>query len=122
MYFGNYDNDGKYIGFYTKEIHGDKIPTPNIELSELEWQEALTGRYKVIKGKHTYAPYAPTIDEIKQQELSALDTEYQTQFAELSQSLGMATLGDNADLVTSIKADYANLKTEYDTKRGEIIG
>ncbi len=122
MYYGNYDNEGKYIGFYTKDIHGKNIPAPNIELSEKEWQEALTGDYKVLKGKHTYAPYVPTIDEIKQQELSTLDAEYQPQFAELSSALSMATLSDNTNLLTSIKADYAALKAEYDAKRGEING
>jgi hypothetical protein len=122
MYYGNYENDGNYIGFYTKDIHGENIPTPNIELTDEEWQEALTGNYKVIKGKHTYASYVPTTSEIRQQQLSTLDAEYQPQFTSLSQALGMATLSDNTVLITSIKADYVALKTEYDTKRGEIDG
>ena len=63
-----------------------------------------------------------TADEIKKNELDALDVEYQPQFTELSQALNMATLSDNSDLITRIKADYAALKAEYDTKRGEING
>jgi hypothetical protein len=58
----------------------------------------------------------------KDQLTANLDAEYQPQFAELSQALGMATLANNTDLITSIKADYVALKTEYDTKRGEING
>ena len=72
MYFGNYDNKCNYIGFYTKDIHGDKIPAPNIELNEKQWQEALTGDYKVIKGKHTYAPTQPTTEELRQQALNVI--------------------------------------------------
>lgn len=123
MYYGNYDSNGKYMGFYTNEIHGANIPTPTIELSEKEWQEALTGNYKVVDGKHTYCePTSPTNEEIKQQKLSELDSEYQPQFAELSKSLGMATLAENTHLITSIKTDYATLKAEYDAKRGGISG
>ncbi len=123
MYFGNYDITGKYIGFYTKEINGDNIPIPNIELSEKEWQEALIGNYKVINDKHTYCEPIPlTAEEIKRQDLSALDEKYQPQFAELSRALNMAALAENSILITSIKIDYMTLKTEYDTKRGEIDG
>lgn len=122
MYYGKHSNDGKYIGFYTKDIHGDKIPTPNIELNEEQWQEALTGNYKVINGKHTYAPYVPTKNEIRQQQLATLDAEYQPQFLELSQVLSMAILSDNTNIITSIKSNYAALKAEYNAKRGEING
>ncbi|MCC5464802.1 hypothetical protein [Pelosinus baikalensis] len=123
MYYGNYDPNGTYIGFYVKDIHGDNIPTSNIELSEAEWQEALTGNYKVIGGKHTYCDSElPAEGEIEDQKLAILDAEYQQQFAELSQALGIATLAENTNLTTSIKADYLTLKTEYDTKRGEVNG
>jgi len=121
MFYGNYDSDGNYIGFYTKDIHGENIPTPNIELSEREWQEALTDNYKVINGRHTYCEPVPLdIEQIKQQKLTVLDAEYQSQFAELSEAFGIATLGDNIDLIANIKTDYVELKAEYDTKRGEI--
>lgn len=34
-YFMNYDeNTGKIKGFYTKSIHGDNIPTPNVEITQ----------------------------------------------------------------------------------------
>lgn len=56
------------------------------------------------------------------QMLSSLDAEYQPQFLELSQALGVAMLADNALLITNLKLDYAELKDEYDTKRGEIDG
>jgi len=60
------------------------------------------------------------VDITKEDKFTALDAEYQLQFAELSQALGMAVLADNADLITSIKADYVELKADYDAKR-EVI-
>jgi hypothetical protein len=119
-YSGAYDSTGKYIGFYTKDIHDETIPTPNVELTEEEWQQALTGNYRVIDGKHTYSPYIPTDEEIKARKITALDAEYQPQFSELSQALGIATLADNTTLITGLKADYLELKAEYDEKR-EVI-
>lgn len=63
----------------------------------------------------------PTPSLAKEQNIASLDAEYQPQFAELSQALGVAMLADNTDLITSIKTDYVSLKAEYDTKRGEIV-
>jgi len=161
MYYGHYDDDGKYLGFYTPEIHCGKIPiyntepiikevvsshesedeadeepqtithepgtvivgeewdlstipTPNIEMPEQEWREALTGDYKVIDGKHTYSPPPePTAEEIINSQLTALDAEYQAQFTELAQALGLATLDNNTELIAEIHEEYAGLKTEY---------
>lgn len=62
-YKGTYNNDGEYTGFYTKEIH-ENIPQPNIELSEEEWQQALSKNYKVINGIHTYSAFNQNQQEI----------------------------------------------------------
>jgi hypothetical protein len=59
---------------------------------------------------------------LKNQALSDLDAEYKPRFTELANALGMASLADNAELIASIKTVYRALKTEYDTKRGEIDG
>lgn len=61
-YYGNYNEKGRYIGFYTKEIHGDNIPVPSIKLSEQQWNEALTGEYKVVKGKHVNGRVEEEVD------------------------------------------------------------
>lgn len=122
MYYGNYDSNGKYIGFYASSIHGENIPTPSIELNNNEWQEALSGTYGVIDGKHTYIePVLATKEELLEQKLSILDCEYKPQFVELSQAIIMATLSDNVDLIADIKNEYSYLKSEYDTKRGDLI-
>lgn len=64
-YYGHYNEDGEYRGFFTKEVHGDNIDTPYIELSEEQWQQALTGNFKVIDGSHTYVSPPENIDELK---------------------------------------------------------
>ena len=79
MYYGNYDQNGKYIGFFLTEIHGDNIPTPNIELTEQQWQQALTGDWQVINGQHTYVPLPePSPKEIRvtaiNQEMQQIDS------------------------------------------------
>ena len=117
-YYPEFDNIKNEDGSYDLL----KLDFPYVLLSHAEWQEALSGQYKVVDGIHTYiAPAPPTAEEIKQQALTALDTEYEPRFTQLSQALGMATLSDNTDLITSIKADYTALKIEYDGKREVII-
>ena len=56
IYYATYNEQGEYTGFYTEEIHGDKIPTPNIQLTEDQWLEANSSRCKVVDGVHTLDP------------------------------------------------------------------
>ncbi|MBS7253502.1 tail fiber assembly protein [Flavobacterium branchiicola] len=56
MYKGTYNENGDYTGFYVEGIH-ENIPEPNIELTEEEWQQALSKNYKVIEGKHSHYPF-----------------------------------------------------------------
>lgn len=122
MYYGNYDDNGTYIGFYIPKIHGDNIPTPYIELPEQEWREALTGEYKVVNGKHSYSPPPePTAEETINSQLSTLDTEYQPQFQELQLAWAAASMDGNTELATGIQADYVALKSDYQVKREAII-
>lgn len=63
MYKGTYNENGEYTGFYVEEIH-ENIPRPNIELSEEEWQQALSKNYKVINGKHAYSAFVQNQNDI----------------------------------------------------------
>jgi hypothetical protein len=123
MYYATFDDQGKRITSYVVGLHKD-IPAEAIPISDDDQALYATNRYyRGADGKPVEIPaYVPTEEEVKQQQLNALDAEYQPQFTALSQALGMATLSDNTDLIVSIKADYTALKAEYDTKRGEIIG
>lgn len=123
MYYAHYDNQtGQILGFYTPDIHGDNIPTPNIEITYEQWQECLEnqGRRKVdVTTKQIVAcePPAPTKEEL----IAQLDAQYQPQFQELQQAWAAAQLDGNQTLADSIKADYASLKAEYQTKREAIL-
>ncbi len=85
----------------------------------------ITGRTDVHEGD-TYDPktntFTPAIAAEKStgEKLSELDTEYQPQFLDLAQALGLATLSGNQTTIDGIKKDYASLKAEYDTKREAI--
>ena len=68
IYYATFNETGDYTGFYTKEIHGDNIPTPNVELTEAQWKEAITGRYKLVDGVHTHNPF--TQEQLDVKELS----------------------------------------------------
>ena len=62
IYYATYNEQGDYTGFYTEEIHGENIPTPNIQLTEDQWLEANNSRCKVVNGEHTQNPI--TEDEL----------------------------------------------------------
>jgi hypothetical protein len=62
MYYGHYNEKGEYLGFYSDDIH-QEIPEPNLELTEKEWQQAINGSYKVIKGVHKKFRRAGATDE-----------------------------------------------------------
>ncbi|MFD2943457.1 tail fiber assembly protein [Flavobacterium notoginsengisoli] len=63
MYKGTYNENGEYTGFYVEGIH-ENIPEPNIDLTEEEWQQALSKDYKVIDGKHTHFPFVQSLEEL----------------------------------------------------------
>ena len=40
MKYAHLDGE-KVLGWYTKDVHGDNIPTPNVEVTDEVWQQAL---------------------------------------------------------------------------------
>lgn len=124
MLVAHYDETG-FLSFYDTALnYFGGIPTPNIPITTEQHADffARGQRHRVIDGKWTYVePPALTTEELQKQKLAALDAEYQSQFATLAQSLGLATLDGNQTVADSIKADYATLKTEYQKKRQVII-
>ena len=54
-FFGTYDESGFYTAFYSTDVWKEEdIPLPSVELTREQWQEALTGNYKVVDGVHKY--------------------------------------------------------------------
>ena len=48
MKYAHYDiNTGKLLGFYDDTIH-KKIPIPNIQITEEQWQEAISNNYNYV--------------------------------------------------------------------------
>ena len=122
MFYAHYDQNGQILGFYTSDIHGDNIPTPNIEITYEQWQECLNnqGRRKVdviTKQIVTCEPPAPTKDQL----LAQLDAEYAPQFQQLQQAWAATQLDGNTSLVAELQAEYQTLKVEYQTAREAII-
>ena len=61
-YYGHYNEDGEYRAFFNDSRHKkEEILKPYIELTEDQWQQALSYRCKVIDGKHVHLPL--TTDE-----------------------------------------------------------
>ena len=56
---------------------------------------------------------AQTAAEIKQAKINALNANYDSQFAELSKSLGIASLADDTNLISELRSEYTSLKTAY---------
>lgn len=72
--YGEYDENGKYVGFYDDNIHRlESIPTGScIIVTNEQRREILQSmeEYKVINGVHTYVPY--TQQDLEYKKLSSL--------------------------------------------------
>lgn len=42
------ETNNRILGWYTSEVHGDNIPTPNIEVTRDRWQEILDNNHTVL--------------------------------------------------------------------------
>ena len=71
-YYGLYDNDGYYLGFYPTDIWAEEdIPAGNkIELTKEQWQEGILNTCRVVDGQHTIVQ--PTSQQIEQNLLNGL--------------------------------------------------
>lgn len=60
--FAQFNDDGFPAAFFSREIHGEGIPSDAVEITESDWQEfiANTGRRKWVNGG--VVVYAPPID------------------------------------------------------------
>ena len=67
MKYANIDKNNKILGWYDKDIHTE-IPTPNIEVTDEQWQIAInSGHNKVNKDRTTELFDFRTPEEIAQQ-------------------------------------------------------
>ena len=110
-------------GFYDDTVH-KIIPDGALPVTDADYGQFFreNGKYifrninnTAILSKITYSA-----DEIRQQKIDTLNAEYQPQFNDLAQSLGLAMLSNDTAAQDSIKTDYTALKTEYPNKKGII--
>lgn len=63
----------------------------------------------------------PTEDEVREQKLAALDSEYSQKISDVETEMAKANaIGDDADYFNDLKTERETLVSEYTTKRGEI--
>ncbi|WP_182185579.1 hypothetical protein [Pectinatus frisingensis] len=109
--------------FYNSDVH-DNIPNGALEISNTDYQTFFSnsGKYYFININNTaiLSKITYSADEIRQQKIDTLNAEYQPQFNDLAQSLGLAMLSNDTAAQDSIKTDYTALKTEYTNKKGII--
>lgn len=119
------ETTGQIISFReVGDVYPTPTPTPFITITAEQHTDFFTRgqRHQVINGEFVYVePLAPTAEEIKQHQLSALDAEYQPQFQEMQLAWTAANLDGNTSLAAELQTDYAALKSEYNEKREAIV-
>lgn len=83
------------------------------------WNEAVQNDL-VYKNRQLVERPAPTEDELRQQKLAALDSEYSQKISDVETEMAKANAIGDTDYFNDLKAERETLATEYTTKRGEI--
>lgn len=135
MYLCKFDETGHRIGtvaegihFKTEEEKAKYIADGYIETSDEDYAYYVgnmgtgvngTGYIRGEDGKPTDAPaYVPTVEE----QLAALDADYNTQKADLLTAYQTAMLYGDTDTMASLKADLETLDNQYDEDYEKIVG
>lgn len=83
------------------------------------WNEAVQNDLIYKAGQLVERP-APTEDEVREQKLAALDSEYSQKISDVETEMAKANAIGDADYFNDLKAEHETLVSEYTTKRGEI--
>ena len=112
MKYANYNKDTKrLLGYYDDEIHND-IPTPNIEISDEEWREALNKNANSVDVKNQKLARIEVEQEIdeKARELAELEA----QIKECEDDIKHALIIDNTAVLESLRAELKELIVQRD--------
>lgn len=116
---------------YVVGIHGDTMDELKalaaknypqgvaIEQDGAAWNNAVQNDLIYSAGQLVQRP-APTEDELRQQKLAALDSEYSQKISNVETEMAKANAIGDTDYLAELKAEREALVTEYTTKRGEI--
>lgn len=132
QYVSVYNADtGERETSYVVGIHGETTDElkalavknyPNgvaIEQDGTAWNEAVQNDLIYKAGQLVERP-APTEDEVREQKLAALDSEYSQKISDAENEMAKANAIGDTDYFNDLKAERETLVSEYTTKRGEI--
>lgn len=124
-------NTGERETSYVVGIHGDTVDELKalaaknypkcvaIEQDGAEWNNAVQNDLIYSAGQLVQRP-APTEEELREQKLTALDSEYSQKISDVETEMAKANAIGDADYLAELKEERESLVTEYTTKRGEI--
>lgn len=136
------DTSLQYVSIYNKDtgeretsyvvgIHGDTVDELKalaaknyplgvaIEQDGAAWNEAVQNDLIYSAGQLVQRP-APTEEELREQKLTALDSEYSQKISDVETEMAKANAIGDADYLAELKEERESLVSEYTTKRGEI--
>jgi len=111
MKYAHYDEtNGKILGWYDSEIH-KTIPTPNIEVSETDWQVAIDNNYNSVDtttGALSFKDFR-TLDELKFAKISEINNACSSQIVSGFTSTALDTATPTTYHYQSEQIDQLNL-------------
>lgn len=90
-----------------------------IEQDGAAWNNAVQNDFIYKAGQLTERP-ALTEAEMREQKLSALDSEYSQKISDVETEMAKANAIGDTEYLNDLKAERETLVSEYTTKRGEI--
>lgn len=90
-----------------------------IEQDGAAWNEAVQNDLIYKAGQLVERP-APTENELREQKLATLDSEYNQKISDVETEMAKANAIGDADYLAELKEDRESLVSEYTTKRGGI--
>lgn len=90
-----------------------------IEQDGAAWNNAVQNDLIYKAGQLVERP-APTEDEVREQKIAALDSEYSQKISDVETEMAKANAIGDTEYLNDLKAERETLVSEYTTKRGEI--
>lgn len=131
-YLSIYNADtGERETSYVVGIHGDTVDELKalaaknypqgiaIEQDGTAWNNAVQNDLIYNAGQLVQRP-APTEEELREQKLTSLDSEYSQKISDVETEMAKANAIGDADYLEELKSERESLVAEYTTKRGEI--
>ena len=132
QYLSIYNADtGERETSYVVGIHGDTVDELKalaakncpqgiaIEQDGAAWNEAVQNDLIYKAGQLVHRP-APTEGALREQKLTALDSEYSQKISDVETEMAKANAIGDTEYLEELKSERESLVSEYTTKRGEI--